>query len=201
MTKRDESIQEPTATLLPAFEVLITESVDKFNRVRDAFLQEIKPRGIIDEILVADTVQSTWEIVRLRRCKAVIVNLSYRAALKTILRTHSDIGSDIYNDIDNLSYYYFTNRRIKKRVLRFLAEFQLDESAIEAEAIRKSAEDLERLDRLLASLEARRNRALRCIAEFRGDFARRLRDGANPIIDGEVLALEHEQGKVPSAVA
>jgi hypothetical protein len=201
MTKRDESMQEPTATLLPALGVLITESVDDFNRVRDALIQEIKPRGIIDEILVADSAQSTWEILRLRRCKAGIVNLTFRDALKRILRNLSDRGSEIYNDIDELSYYYFTNRKMKKRVLRFLANFQLDESAIEAEAIRNSAEDLERIDRLLASLEARRNKALRCIAEFRGDFARRLRDGANRIIDSEVLALEHQQGKAPPAAA
>ena len=39
--------------------------------------------------------------------------------------------------------------------------FHLDESAIEAEAIRRSAADIELLDRLLASIEARRDKALR----------------------------------------
>jgi hypothetical protein len=201
MTKRDESMQEPTATLLPALGVLITESADQFNRVRDAFVQEIKPRGTIDEMLVLDFAQLIWEILRLRRCKVGIVDLAFRDALKRILRNFSEPGSEIYDDIDDLSYYYFTNRKIKRRVLRFLAEFQLDEFAIEAEAIRRSAKDLECLDRLLASLEARRNKVLRCIAEFRGDFARRLRDSANRIIDGEVLSLEHQQGEVPSAAA
>jgi hypothetical protein len=36
----------------------------------------------------------------------------------------------------------------------------MDESAIEAEAIRHSTDDLERIDRLMASAEARRNKAL-----------------------------------------
>ncbi len=39
--------------------------------------------------------------------------------------------------------------------------FELDESAIEAEAIRRSAADIELLDKLLASLESRRDKALR----------------------------------------
>ncbi len=56
---------------------------------------------------------------------------------------------------------------------------------------RESASSLEQLDRLLASLESRRNKALRCLAEYRNDFARELRQSADRIIDGQVLALEH----------
>ena len=80
-----------------------------------------------------------------------------------------------------------------------LRRFQLDEFAVEAEAIRESASTLEHLDRLLASLEARRNKALRCLAEYRND--RELRQGTDQIIDGKVLALEHDSSKKSSAAA
>ena len=65
----------------------------------------------------------------------------------------------------------------------------------------RSAADLERLDRLLASLESRRNKALRCIADYRGGFARQLRESTDRIIDGKVLALEEPSSKKPSAAA
>lgn len=61
--------------------------------------------------------------------------------------------------------------------------------------------ELEQLERLLASLESRRNRALRCIADYRGGFARQLREIGDRIIDGKVLALEKPPSKKASAVA
>ena len=72
-----------------------------------------------------------------------------------------------------------------------LARFKLDESAIEAEAIRGSSSDLELLDQMLASLESRRNKALGCVAEYRASLAHQLRESADRIIDGkDVLRLE-----------
>jgi hypothetical protein len=62
--------------------------------------------------------------------------------------------------------------------------------AIEAEAIRRSAADIELLDKLLASLESRRDKALRRIAEYRGDLGRQMRNAADRIIEGQALALE-----------
>jgi hypothetical protein len=38
--------------LLPKLPLLITESADEFNALRDAFDQEIKPRGIIEQMYV-----------------------------------------------------------------------------------------------------------------------------------------------------
>src|SRR5215471_13512580 len=71
------------------------------------------------------------------------------------------------------------------------SQFNLDESAIEAEAIRKSSADLELLDRMLSSLESRRNKALGCVAEYRASLAHQLRESADRVIDGKgVLRLE-----------
>jgi len=82
-----------------------------------------------------------------------------------------------------------------------LSEFRLDESAVEAEAIKSLAEVLEQIDRLLASLESRRNKALRCIADYRNVFARQLQESSNRIIDGKVLSIENASRKKPSTAA
>jgi hypothetical protein len=60
--------------LLPKSPLLITESADEFDALRDAFEQEIKPHGIIEQMYVHDISSIVWEILRLRRCKAVIIN-------------------------------------------------------------------------------------------------------------------------------
>ena len=61
--------------LLPKVPVLITESADEFDALRDAFEREIKPRGIIEQMYVHDICSIVWEILRLRRCKVVILRL------------------------------------------------------------------------------------------------------------------------------
>ena len=58
----------------------------------------------------------------------------------------------------------------QSEVSELLAEYHLDESAIEAEAIRSVSSDLELLDRMLAASEARRNKALRGMADYRQTF-------------------------------
>jgi hypothetical protein len=59
--------------LLPKSPLLITESADDFDALRNAFEQEIKPRGIIEQMYVNDISSIVWEILRLRRCKAIII--------------------------------------------------------------------------------------------------------------------------------
>ena len=71
--------------LLPKLPLLITESADEFDALRDAFEREIKPRGIIERMYVHDICSIVWEILRLRRCKVVIINSAFRSALEHLL--------------------------------------------------------------------------------------------------------------------
>src|SRR5215467_7319275 len=182
-------------TLLPKLPLLITESPDEFDAVRDAFEREIKPRGIIEQMYVHDVSSIVWEILRLRRCKVVIINSAFRSALQTLLRQllrqPGQSEYDVGDEAEALAQAWFTHQEAKKQVSEILAGFDLDESAIEAEAIRRSSSDLELLDRMLTSLESRRNKALGCVAEYRASLAHQLRESADRIIDGKgVLRLE-----------
>ena len=95
------------------------------------------------------------------------------------------------DEAQDLAYAWFTDQEAKKQVSEILSRFDLDESAIEAEAIRRSSSDLEVLDRMLTSLESRRNKALGCVAEYRASLGQQLRESADRIIDGKgVLRLE-----------
>jgi hypothetical protein len=182
-------------TLLPKSPLLITESADEFDALRDAFEREIKPHGIIEQMYVNDISSIVWEILRLRRCKAVIINSAFRSALqdllKQLLRQPGQDEYQVEDEAEALAHAWFTDQEAKKRVSELLSRVKLDESAIEAEAIRRSSSDLDLLDRMLTSLESRRNKALGCVAEYRTSLAQQLRDSADRIIDGKgVLRLE-----------
>jgi hypothetical protein len=184
-------------TVLPKLPLLITESADEFDALRDAFEQEIKPRGIIEQMYVHDICSIVWEILRLRRCKVVIINSAFRSALEDLLeRLLREPGQLSYDGrlrikAQALAHLWFVDKEAKKEVSEILSEFGLDESAIEAEAISKSSSHLELLDRMLTSLESRRNKALGCVAEYRASLAHQLRESADRIIDGKgVLRLE-----------
>jgi len=182
-------------TLLPKSPLLITESAEEFDALRDAFERAIKPQGIIEQMYVHDISSIVWEILRLLRCKAVIINSAFRSALEhllvQLLKQPGQFESDVRDEAQELVDAWFTDKGAKKQVSEILSQFNLDESAIEAEAIRKSSADLELLDRMLSSLESRRNKALGCVAEYRASLAHQLRESADRVIDGKgVLRLE-----------
>src|SRR5499427_2544410 len=154
-------------TLLPKLPLLITESADEFDALRDAFERQIKPRGIIEQMYVHDICSIVWEILRLRRCKVVIINSAFRSALEDLLtqllKQPGQNDWHVQDEAQALAQGWFTDKEAKKQVSEILSRFDLDESALEAEAIRRSSADLELLDGMLASLETRRNKAwLRC---------------------------------------
>jgi hypothetical protein len=190
--------------LLPKLPLLITESVDEFDALREAFEQEIKPRGIIEQMYMHDICSIVWEILRLRRCKMVIINSAFRSALEgllmQLLRPPGQSEYDVRDEAQALAHAWFTDKEAKEQVSEILGQFKLDEAAVEAEAIRRSSADLELLDRMLTSLESRRNKALGCIAEYRVSLAHQLRESADRIIDGtDVIQLEHPSNKRSTA--
>jgi hypothetical protein len=181
--------------LLRKLPLLITESADEFDGLSNAFEQEIKPQGIIEQMYVHDISCIVWEILRLRQCKVVIINSAFRSALqnllKQLLRQAGQYEYEVEDEAQTLAQSWFTDQEAKKQVSEILSRFDLDESAIEAEAIRRSSSDLEVLDRMLTSLESRRNKALGCVAEYRASLAQQLRYSADRIIDAKgVLRLE-----------
>jgi hypothetical protein len=201
MTRRPR----PRLALFKPSPVLITESADEFLRLHAALKDEFKPHGAVEEFKVEEIAGLMWDIRRYRGAKTAIVNSSYRNALGNLLRGIcrepglSFIGID---DTEELAHQWFGNdQNAKQAVLQKLAYFGLDEHAIEAEAMRIRAADLEKFDRLLASREWRLDKAWLSFAEFRGGLRRHLRETAEKLIDGEVLALDNASKNPPPELA
>ncbi|CAN7713296.1 hypothetical protein LJR220_007042 [Bradyrhizobium sp. LjRoot220] len=99
-----------------------------------------------------------------------------------------------YEDSQDLALAWFTDPKAKEEVAEILGRFHLDETAIEAEAIKSLAAELEVLDRMLMTLEVRRNRAIRGVAECRETFAKRVEEGSDRIIEAETILRLTDDG-------
>jgi hypothetical protein len=89
----------------------------------------------------------------------------------------------------------------RDEVTEKLREFHLDDFAIEAEAIRISASDLEPLDRMLTSLEVRRDKALRSLLDFRYTFAKRLRQASDRMLENNDGVLQLDPAPLDKSTA
>jgi hypothetical protein len=179
--------------------LLITESAEDFAALAAALTQEIQPRGIVERIHLDDIAALVWEILRLRRCKTVIVNTAFKDALADLvyhLAGEPESGTPKREWADNVCRDWFSKPAARKEVLELLEQFHLDESAIEAEAIRGEFQDLERFDRMLTLQESRLNKAFRAIADYRDSFANQVRAVSKRVIEADpVIQLEHRAAK------
>jgi hypothetical protein len=80
------SKQDPSHSIPPRFPVLHTESADEFERFRDAYNEEIKPRGIIEQQVVDELIALGWEIRRYSRAKTDLINSEFPRTLSKLLR-------------------------------------------------------------------------------------------------------------------
>jgi hypothetical protein len=149
--------------------LLMSESIDEHNLLRNALQQQIQPETFIEHIWVADLVDGEHELRRLRRSKAEIVKSKTSNALRSLLLC---LLIDVHDsDIDRLVNKWFTNKAVRRTVCGILRTFGLDEASIDAEAFRLSIADIALFDRRMAELERRREDILRQIEDHRAGLA------------------------------
>src|SRR5262249_57094852 len=80
------------------------------------------PRGIIEQMYVHDISSIVWEILRLRRCKVVIINSAFRSALQNLLKQllrqpgQYDHDTQLRKQAEALAQAWFTDQEAKKQV-------------------------------------------------------------------------------------
>ena len=183
----DASDKMPNETYLgPA--LLKTESKEDFAKLLEDLNRDIQPVNVIERIYVNDVANLTWDILRYRRFKAAILNSACRAALENFLRPILS-GSERIEmaavRAKQLAYDCLYDQEAKDRVSALLKEAGFDEWAVEAEAFRSRLDDVEKIDRLLASAEARREKGLRNIALYQERFARKVRQSSDRVLDAD----------------
>lgn len=131
----------------------------------------IKPADIIEEIWIRDIVALTWEALRLRRARAALLAANRYAGVKHVLMPLC--GTKAY---DLSEQWARREGEAIAAVDRHLATAGLTMDAVMAETMSVEIALVEKMDRMIASAEIRRNATLREIERRRSGLAARLRE-------------------------
>ena len=186
---------------------LITgENLDAYDALLARVSADVAPQDVLEQIWVRDIVDITWELLRLRRMKAGLFNAnayqSLRVVLKPLIDRDFQEQSDVeeQNDEQLMDKYIEENwaRRIPaavRRVDQLLEQAELSMAAVNAETLLQNIEAMERIDRMIAATEARRNATLREIDRHRETLSRPLRRNLEQIDGAEYKVLETRLSK------
>ena len=169
-----QSIAIQAGDLLGPPPVITGEDPDEFLELLDRVREDAKPNGIF----VRDSVDLLWEIRRLRRLKASLLQAAAHKGLKKVLEPLV-ARFDAETLADN-----WARRRPSAiaKVDKVLAAAGLNLDAVMAEALALRLDDIERM---IASQEARFEAALREIDRHRAVLADALRGAAAEIEEAE----------------
>ena len=196
-SSKPAALPEPAAPLAllgppPLFEAEDTAAYDEL-LVRIS--GTVKPADIFEEIWVRDIVDLVWEAFRLRRLKANLMTAVAHKGLREILEPL--IG---WTDARNLAEAWAARERSAiKQADELLASAGLTMDAVMAQSLSLKLNDIERIDRMIAAAEMRRNAILREIDRHRTTWGQELRRAAQQAEEAGFKLIEAQSDKTKTA--
>ena len=155
----------------------------------------VKPADIFEEIWVRDLVDLVWEALRLRRLKANLMTATAYSGLEQILKPL--VG---FMEEGKLAKAWAArDQGAIKRVDKLLASAGLTMDAVMAQTLSISLDDIERIDRMIATAEVRRNAILREVDRHRTTWGQELRRAAQQAEEGGFKLIEAQSDKTKTA--
>jgi len=192
--------------------ILPGEDASAYKALLEGVSTDVKPKDIIEKIWIRDVVDLTWEIFRWRRIKktwlAFKVSEGLSVSLKPVLRASPQYiegfvagklsEKSLEEEAKRIAGLWFDE---DPKVVSFLTglEKQIAVTAVMSMAFLSELERIESVDRLIASLEYRRNTILREVDRRRElAFARSLRAEIQKAEDAEYTVIEPKstRGKI-----
>jgi hypothetical protein len=155
----------------------------------------VKPADILEEIWVRDIVDLVWEAFRLRRLKAHLITAVAHEGLRKILNTLID-----WSDVRDLAEAWARRERgAIKQVDELLASAGLTMDAVMAQTLSLKLDDIDRIERLIATAEGRRNAILREVDRHRTTWGQNVRRAVQQIEAAEIKVIETKPAENNSA--
>jgi hypothetical protein len=167
---------EPLLTLL-----LENEDATAYDEIFTRISAAVKPVDFLEEIWVRDVVALVWEAFRLRRLKTCLMETAAPHGLARVLS--SFLPCTAVNEIA-AGWARRDGERVKQ-VEGLLDQTGLTVEHIIAETLAGRIDDIERIDRMIASAEQRRSAMLREIDRHRASLASLLRLASDVVMQAE----------------
>jgi hypothetical protein len=173
------------------------EDASAYDTLLDRVSDVVKPADVLEEIWLQDVVDLSWEATRLRRAKAEFLSSSAHRGLRKLL--DGLLGWKEGQDLT--AQWTGKDPDAIKLVESSLAAAGMTMNTVMAQTLAASINQVERIDRLTAAAELRRNAMLHEIADYRSVFAAHLRRATAEIEDAEFKVVPPRPALPPQASA
>jgi hypothetical protein len=152
--------------------VIAGESRAAYDELLGRMTRTLAPADVIEHMFLRDVVDLAWEVLRLRRLKANLMACAAHQGVATLLRPLIEEDSD-----RALLARGWAARRdgAVEKVESLLAAAGFGPDHVAAATFASASYDMERIDRMMAAAERRRNSALFNVEYHRERFGRALR--------------------------
>ena len=183
------------ATALTPSPLIPTDDPSAYDTLLAGVSATVRPADLIEQAWVRDVVDLIFEAVRLRRLKAALMTACAGEGLGQVL-----CGLDVPGIPFMLAKRWASRQPAAVATVdAALADAGLTLDHVMAQTLRLRVGEIERIDRMIAAAEARRNAALREIAHHRDRFAARLRGAADHAVQDAEFEVVVAAG--PEAIA
>ena len=169
---------EPSAAAQPLLTLLLeNEDAAAYDEIFARISAVVKPADFLEEIWVRDVVALVWEAFRLRRLKTCLMET---AAPHGLARVLSSFLPDATAEEIASGWAGRDGERVSQ-VEGLLDQTGLTMEHVIAETLAARIDDIERIDRMIASAEQRRSAMLREVDRHRASLASRLRRASDVV--------------------
>jgi|SRR5215831_1083401 len=178
----------------PLFKGEDAAAYDKLSaRIADA----VKPADIFEEIWARDFIDKEWDVLRYRRHLASLMTATAYEGLQKILEP---LRASHLVQVNLARSWASRDKAAIKKVDELLASAGLTMDAVMAQAFCAHLDECERIDRMIASAEARRDDALHEIELHRASWGQELRRVTQEVEKSlEMEVIEDKSGKTRTA--
>jgi hypothetical protein len=166
--------------------LLMGEGEADYAEIAGRIVGATRPGDALEELLLRDVIDLTWEILRLRRVKIGMLRASMGAGVGAVLGAISYP----YPQRETLEDWEAGDAGARKKVDAILGKAGLTIGEATAKTLEIKIDVFERIDRMLASAEARRNNALREIDRHRQTTGVAARKALDQVEDVEFRDVE-----------
>jgi hypothetical protein len=165
---RSDAMHAQAATFAGPPPLIEAESAASYEALLTRVCATLEPTDVLEHIWIRDFVDLVWEVFRLRRLKAALMTAAAHEAMTEVLRPLSEAAEWAARD------WAKREAPVVKTVEAALAQAGLSMDAVAARTVSVRIGDFERIERMTAAAEARRNAALRELQRHRAGLAGRL---------------------------
>jgi hypothetical protein len=176
-SSKSNSVAVPTeiTALCKRAPLLVTESREEYEGLFCSVAQTVAPTNYVEWIGTANYVAMVWDIWRLRRAKAGIINATRHEALRTIFESVLPDGEHSFEIAAQLADDWYEKPDQRPAIIERLGKYDLDDEAISAQALALRSAEIEKIDRSIQQLE------INCMAQLREiEFHRRALSWRSP---------------------